>query len=97
MDRRPPRGRDTLSPSARKNLELFQLAGEGKSFNPNFIGSIKYHGGSCGNCVNWPKCLPELGPGQAKMDYCARTSRGYKMNPNLWPWARKEQNANANV
>ena len=80
MDYRPKRNLDPLSPSQRKNIELWWLAGEGKSpiaFCPA-PGGMRWHGSRCDSCRNWTACKPELGAGQAAMDYCARPSRGWK-------------------
>jgi hypothetical protein len=74
---RPPRALDPLSPSARKNLELFEAAGQGRGA-AGMARDKRFHGRQCGECVNWAACLPELGAGQEKMNYCARPSRGWK-------------------
>ena len=76
LDRRPPRLLDTLSPSERKNSELFQMAGSGRSA----IGmghDSRLHGRICSACAHWEICRVELGEGQGKMNYCARPSRGF--------------------
>ena len=76
-DYRPPRALDPLSPSARKNLELYESAGQGRGA-VGMARDKRFHGCRCEDCANWSACLPEIGKGSAEMNYCQRPSRGWK-------------------
>ena len=75
-ENRPSRERDTMTASQRKNRELFEMAGSGKSAVGMRVDP-RFHASRCDLCVNWPACLPELGASHASMNYCARMSRGF--------------------
>ena len=86
LDLRPKRNSDTLSPSERKNLELFDKVLKTQVWPGGAIN--RWHGRKCGDCQNWPACEPEIGKQSQDMDYCARMSRG---------WKTKEQGINASI
>lgn len=75
MSAQAHRNRMTETPSQRKNRELLQAANQIKNFDTT---ASRIHDMRCDMCVNWPVCLPDLGKGQAAMNYCARMTRGFK-------------------
>ena len=77
LDTRPKRGSDTLSPSDRKNLELYDRVNKSASWPGG--GIKRWHGSRCDKCENWTACMPEIGTQSAGLNYCAKMFRGFKL------------------
>ena len=69
--------RQVVTKSDKKNAWLLKQVRETAQIgNQN-----RYHGMRCDSCQHWDICKTEIGEKSASINYCARTSRGFKLKP----------------
>lgn len=76
FDIRPRRHLDPLTPSQRKNLELFERVP--KTLNLQ-SGPSPFHGSGCGSCTDFAFCRTHKNA-QPTTEYCMMPSRGFRFS-----------------